>query len=638
MNKMKKFASIATAVLMTACMAAPMTMSLNASAKGSITINNSATGHTYEAYQIFKGTLDGGVLSNIEWGSGVNTTGNILNDIKNITLVDGSTPFSDCTDAASVAKVLSNAATAAGNATVDMQITKDFADVVAEYLTASPTYSTTDDTYVINNVEDGYYLVQDEANSLVDNSNSRPYDDTYTRYILQVAGTTTVSPKSTKPSVEKKVYEESISTTDNGYGAGYNDVADYDIGDAVPFKLYGSLPSSAKEYAEYSAYFYQFNDTLGQEFTAPAASDIHVYYEQGTGATAKKKEIVNVLPSPLPDGKTADDYIVLSGSDLVRRVDSTANKITITIENIKEFVTDVNTTDKITVEYSAVLNNTAKVGYEGQVNAVNLDYSNNPNVEWTPTKGTEDKPGKPNSPGGEDSPETPNDKGRTPDDGVIVFTYGFDIDKVIASSTDKLAGAKFAVYYETTTGEGESATTTKHYIKTDTNNKYAGDLSAAPTASTTVGNANGVWVSNATDNIVIKGLDKDKTYYIEELAAPSGYNKLANPVEVTIASTFKNGAIYPNQKWTYSAAGNIQSDIMTALDNITINDGTNDIDVTNVSGGDDIGTITIGNSAGSTLPGTGGIGTTLFYVGGGAMVAVAGVFLITKKRMGKKED
>lgn len=641
MNKMKKFASIATAVLMTACMAAPMTMSLTSSA-ATITIKNDLADHEYEAYQIFKGTLADGVLSNIEWGTGVdNTSDALLNAIKTIS-INSTTPFSACNNAEDVAKVLSDAADQVTTATkTDMEITKEFAKVVGSHLgTVTGTASTnTDGKYVISGVADGYYLVQDKSSSLNGDN------DAYTRYILQVVGSAEVSPKSTKPSVEKKVYEESIATNDNSnvYGAGYNDVADYDIGDAVPFKLYGSLPSSATEYAEYSAYFYQFNDTLGTEFNAPNASDIHVYYEQGTGATATKKEIVNVLPSPLPDGKTADDYIVLENSDLVRRVDSTANKITITIENIKEVVPTIGeNVGKITVEYSAVLSANAKVGYEGQVNAVNLDYSNNPNVEWTPTKGTEDHPGTPTTPGvgdGSETPETPNDKGQTPDDGVIVFTYGFDINKIIASTDTKLAGAKFAVYYETTTGEGENATVTKHYIKTDSDNKYAGDLGTAPNAETTVANANGVWesVNTANVNIVIKGLDKDKTYYIEELVAPAGYNKLTAAVPVTISSTFAGEAIYSEQDWHYSAVGNIQNGEMTALDSIKVNDGTNDVNVTNVDG-DDIGTITIGNSAGSTLPGTGGIGTTLFYVGGGAMVAVAGVFLITKKRMGRKED
>lgn len=629
MNKMKKFASIATAVLMTACMAAPMTMSLTSSA-ATITINNDLAGHEYEAYQIFKGTLADGVLSNIEWGSGVdNTNDALLNDIKAIS-INSTTPFSACTNVADVAKVLSDAADQVTGTKTDMEITKEFAKVVGSHLeTVTGTASTnTDGKYVISNVADGYYLVQDKSSSLNGDN------DAYTRYILQVVGSAEVSPKSTKPSVEKKVYEESISTTDNGYGAGYNDVADYDIGDAVPFKLYGSLPSDAKEYTAYNAYFYQFNDKLGSEFTAPDATDIHVYYEQGTGDNVTKKEIVNALPSPLPADKSESDYIVLTGSDLVRRV--TGQNITITIENIKEVVPEIDANvGKITVEYSAVLNSNAKVGYDGQVNAVNLEYSNNPNVKWTPTKGTEDHPGTPTTPGegdGSETPETPNDKGQTPDDGVIVFTYGFDINKIIASTDTKLAGAKFAVYYKTTTGEGENATVTKHYIKTDSDNKYAGDLGTAPNAETTVANANGVWesVDTANVNIVIKGLDKDKTYYIEEIAAPAGYNKLPDSVEVEILSSLKDAEIYANQKWTYNEKGNANLD---ALDKITVNNAI----VTNVTG-DDIGTITIENSAGSTLPGTGGIGTTLFYVGGGAMVAVAGVFLITKKRMGRKED
>ena len=47
---------------------------------------------------------------------------------------------------------------------------------------------------------------------------------------------------------------------------------------------------------------------------------------------------------------------------------------------------------------------------------------------------------------------------------------------------------------------------------------------------------------------------------------------------------------------------------------------------------------TIVDSSGSTLPSTGGMGTKLFFLGGGSMVTVAGIFLITKKRMGKNAE
>lgn len=45
--------------------------------------------------------------------------------------------------------------------------------------------------------------------------------------------------------------------------------------------------------------------------------------------------------------------------------------------------------------------------------------------------------------------------------------------------------------------------------------------------------------------------------------------------------------------------------------------------------------ITVKNQAGTTLPSTGGMGTTLFYVVGGLLMAAAAVLLIAKKRMGK---
>ena len=62
---------------------------------------------------------------------------------------------------------------------------------------------------------------------------------------------------------------------------------------------------------------------------------------------------------------------------------------------------------------------------------------------------------------------------------------------------------------------------------------------------------------------------------------------------------------------------------------ITLNDSTNQITTMMFD---------IENKSGATLPETGGIGTTLFYVIGGLLVVGAGVLLVTKKRMGKAEN
>ena len=88
-------------------------------------------------------------------------------------------------------------------------------------------------------------------------------------------------------------------------------------------------------------------------------------------------------------------------------------------------------------------------------------------------------------------------------DGVIVFTYGFDINKYEnGDTTDKLKDAQFAIYYYDTDG------VTKKYLVVE-NGLFKGATVAEPTAAT-----KSVWTSTETDNIVIKGLDAG-TYYIQ---------------------------------------------------------------------------------------------------------------------------
>ena len=113
------------------------------------------------------------------------------------------------------------------------------------------------------------------------------------------------------------------------------------------------------------------------------------------------------------------------------------------------------------------------------------------------------------------------------------------------------------------------------------------------------------------------GLD-DGTYYLKETEAPTGYNLLSNEITVVIAAATTNG-----QTWTDGVAS-------SALTNLTVTaDGTAGTGDTSTG----IAGITVANNKGSTLPETGGMGTTLFYVLGGGLVLVAVVLLVTKKRM-----
>ena len=102
----------------------------------------------------------------------------------------------------------------------------------------------------------------------------------------------------------------------------------------------------------------------------------------------------------------------------------------------------------------------------------------------------------------------------------------------------------------------------------------------------------------------------DGTYFIEEITPLPGYNSI-DPVEIKINGNTNNGQ-----------SGNGATSELTSV-KFTVGKTTADA-------------ITIVNNAGTTLPSTGGMGTTVFYVVGGGLMAVAVVLLVTKKRMENK--
>lgn len=116
------------------------------------------------------------------------------------------------------------------------------------------------------------------------------------------------------------------------------------------------------------------------------------------------------------------------------------------------------------------------------------------------------------------------------------------------------------------------------------------------------GNAT-VLKSKADAKTVVSGLGSG-TYYLEEIEAPKGYNKLEDPITIEISSSKTTG-----ENLTATIKQN--------------NDPTS-------------GTIEVLNNAGTVLPGTGGIGTTVFYLIGGGLMVAAAVLLIAKKRMENK--
>lgn len=564
MKKTRRFASLATAAILAACAVVPATMSALPVSAQTVTITqatgNAEADHTYSAYQIFKGTVVDGALTGIDWNKDIVNDGALLTALKGDTQLGKY--FANCTSAAEVAAALNAkvAGTEEGTETSvfanNGALTQHFAELVKANLkdnvTASATSAKNGTSAELSITADGYYLIVDDTANLQTGA--------YSRYILTTVDadsdtTLSIAQKASSPTVVKKV-KENTDVDDYTYtdargsqtDKDYNDVADYNIGDAVPFKLYGTMPSTIGDYEHYR---YIFHDTLGTQFTAPAVGDVTVKV----------------------DGKNAVGATVAIAG----------NEITVTFADIKDGNT-ITASSVVTVEYSAVLNKTAQIGLSGQENAVKLEYSND--SYWD----------------GSGTPTT----SKTPEDKVIVFTYELDVTKQDSVTDKKLKDAEFNL-----------KNAADKYAKVDENGYVTGWVDSEEAGSTLKSDENGLFK--------VIGLD-DGTYTLTETKVPTGYNLLNAPVTLKLDATTANG-----QNWDVF-------DATKALTDLTLTVDTGAAQPAKTPGeGDSFGKYgvvetTVLNTSGSSLPSTGGIGTTIFYVAGGVLVVGAGVLLITKKR------
>lgn len=559
MKKTRRFASLATAAILAACAVVPATMSaLPVSAADttySITVNNDAAGHTYEAYQIFKGSLGtDNTLGNIEWGAGVNSTAtDFLTKIQAVKGANNTAPFTGKTTAKEIAEVLST-----NNA--DSTLAINFADAISKFLSTSQATQNkqTADTdgdevkeYVLSDLTAGYYLVKDQ------DTTQDGKDDAYTSFIMKVVANTTATPKSAKPTVDKQVLDETTDAEANAVN-GWGESADHAINESFQFKLTATLNADA-QYANYEQYKVVFTDTMSKGVTFEKIDSVKI-----TGKKATGDDVSATLSA------SADGYSTTATAGLKAAEEATEASWTLTIADIKTAATDIDLTKGATVEviYSAHLNANAIVSKENVTNGtkdtvnnnkVSLEYSNNPNA------------------GGE------GNLGKTPEDYVWVFTYGVD-NKKVDQNQNPLADAGFKLYPK----------------GSDTEISLIYDAAKNAYRPTTAGETGGE-MKSATDtglfNII--GLDAGE-YVLKETATPAGYNT-CEPINIVISATHVENA------------------------NATSADLTLKADTANMNN-------TIINQKGSTLPSTGGIGTTIFYVAGGVLVVGAGVLLITKKR------
>jgi fimbrial isopeptide formation D2 family protein/LPXTG-motif cell wall-anchored protein len=620
---------------------------------------------TYNLYQVFKGKLKGGeMLTNIQWGESVYIEGgnidlrsSIVAALKAEKMFDGNTnPVAsyftdiDATADNSAEKVSEKLEEIGSDSTLADAAARIIANVIKNTdnvrvrTTSTPIDKASNAVqYEFKNVASGYYLVSDETlNDSVINS----------RYMLKVGtdedGTKVYTKSSSAPKIEKNIR---ISDTELSK---YQSVA---IGQTVKFELTSTVPNMSG----YNRYYFVVNDTMT------------------SGLTLNKDSFVVTVGTDTLEATTEK-----TSTDKTYEVEVTTNEdgstsFTLTFKNFKQYTQG----SDIKITYTATVNKNIVAGENpDNVNTVNLTYPNNPNFNY---QGDSD--------GDPDKPKEGDPTVTTPDESVYVYTTSINMLK-IDSNGNRLSGAEFTMKtddgvtkvlkitpeykalgyygltYTPTTGEevyyrldsktyastddptqvDRVAQENVKYKKTD-DEKYEVDINGefykdsdtneyvsvngdgkvhnyvtgivcykADEKREVVDVADGQVVATvSTQNGIVQfsGLGEG-TYYITETKAPDGYNAIEGTLKVEVKFKGFDSKTLKGD-WQFKT-----NDVSKVTVNEIANTGVLEVKVI--------------NSKNSTLPTTGGIGTTIFYIVGSVIVIGAVVLLITKRRMRSEDE
>ncbi len=560
-----------------------------------ITVENNKDGHKYNSYQVFAGdyyeeTDEQGnkkaILSNIEWGAELNKV--IVTDVeedsgkthgdKIVELLKSSNEekYKDCITASDVADVLSQ------YPEHDNEVIRNFVNVVGKYIKDNNITITKDTTefleyadsttgvitntyYQIKDLIPGYYIVIDAETS--------EKDDSFSRYLIDVAQDVTMHVKTSIPTLTKTVGENNlqkeIETTvmdeqtgeektvkstikDNTHNtATYKANGNYDI----KFQLNTTIPDTDT----YEEYKFVIRDIIAKGFDFDANSLVITI-----GGTEYK------------------DYVLRNNADEI-----TGNRILeIDFGNLVEKIAN-NTVQKaqdVVIKYNARLNANAETGYIPNINEAYLMYSNNPYDKNSSTQTTT----------------------------VNTYTYSIKLDISKIAEKEKnlldengeipeevliyLEGAEFEIY------DGPE------YIVNEDGKKEKN--TSRNLIATIVSSDEELNKGHAVYNSLGAG-----TYYIKESKSPNGYNKLKEEIEIEILATYDGFGI----GW---GVNDKSSNILVKAIPKT-EDG--------IEGKIPYISLEVQNTSGFQLPATGGVGTIIFTVIGLSVMALA-VFRLKSNR------
>jgi fimbrial isopeptide formation D2 family protein/LPXTG-motif cell wall-anchored protein len=603
-GKIRKLLSVVVATAMTlSCLSVPAFADNEGGGTSEDTTTSSERAHTYELYQIFTATPSGEganvTLSAFKWGkngkfSEDDTATKVGDPVKDTVIND----IKSAMDLSSLTEKLNI-------------VTKyvDFSTEPYRGTDQQPTRLTNGRDYEYTGLEPGYYIIKDKDGT----QNGK--DGFYTLYLVDsTSGTLTVSPKGNVPEVDKGVAKTSDGTPVDNVAASINDTLYYTIEGYVSTRIF-----------EFQTYYYSFTDTLsaGLDYGFDAKvylnsvaddNDITQYFYISPANTDTEKANVN------KDGHSSTT-IKIAIQDLKQ------------LQNItgKNYTIDQKT--KIIVKYTATLNQHAVVK-DANTNTVSLEYFNDPNNSGVAS----DEPPTTN-PTEPDSGTTPT--GESVDETANVFTTEISIIKRAKNGGYILPGAEFTLTstdgatkvvavtedsYVLATDEESKDSNVEKYLRITDSGQYVKE-SEKDSSNLSQYDDNGMTkyvyksvtvlkgekqsatvISGVTDSngvLIFYGLDAG-TYTLTESNPPTGYKAMEDiPFTVTFdATTGQFRSSYGDMINTSN--GNYDGILHLAV--------LDELDQT-------------------TLPETGGIGTTIFYVAGTILVLGAAVALITRRRM-----
>lgn len=610
MKHVKHLLVAALTVFMAAVLAVP------AYAAGhTISVSNDDT-HTYKVYQVLTGTLSEAgskELGNPAWGSAV-TPG-----------ADGK--VGDYADAQAFVDAIKNLSG------------QDLAEAVAGVLDTDPAdEGTLSKGNAVSDLATGYYILVDVTTPLTNDDGTV---DTKALHVIKVLNDVDGIEIKWGTTEDKKEIVSDTLGKDEGVNefAANTDTDNVSIGDTVNYKITATIPENANLF---NYFYFVINDTLSDGLSLDKTS-IVVY-----------KDSVN------------DANKLTAGTDYNVQYDVNDHTFEVgLLQGTYNAQTEIKPGDTIIVTYSAVLNENAEIGEESNDNTSTVTFSNNPNHDYD----------------GQTNPGFPAEKekdalGETPESTTETYTTGLEIQKVDQDGKP-LTGVEFTI----------SGTSTKTVLKVE---------------ESFVADANGDYYKLKNGKYTKEAPSTEQTMEPAESGATSGYVVAEEGYEGTDAITIGgityrpvkanetpthilvNGNADQYEEGTYKKVVGEKTELVTTqhsakayvdANGIVRFDGLgagtytisetdtpegyntlDDLDVvisfdkskspkwsTTTSGAsydqsEGVIKLTIENNKGTTLPETGGMGTTILYIVGGCMIAAGVVMFLTKRRMASLEQ